>query len=292
MNPHEQARQRRGHAAAAYRPRDVRLLLIAEAPPSDLDRYFYFEQVRDQDSLFRYVVQTVLREAPSRASKARHLARLRDRGVCLIDLKTDPKIGNERLDEHVPDLVARAVALAPEHVITVKANVCDLCQPALRAAGLGVADVRIPFPGSGQQGRFCSPESRTGTSKIVGADSGGSVKASSVTFASAVRWARSGRQCRRRMRWGLDGLDGQQDLGRLQPPITLVAQLDRHVSEPRRRSASRRSHSQTGGARPAAFRPPRRRFYRLTGVGHHVDDVLPVLFGPRMGALGAIVAAL
>src|SRR3954447_25398700 len=68
MNPHEQARQRRGHAAAAYRPRDVRLLLIAEAPPSDLDRYFYFEQVRDQDSLFRYVVQTVLREAPSRAS--------------------------------------------------------------------------------------------------------------------------------------------------------------------------------------------------------------------------------
>ncbi len=72
----------------------------------------------------------------------------------LIDLKTDPKVADEPLDSYVPDLVARAVALEPEHLITVKANVCDLCQGPLRRAGLDVVDERIPFPGSGQQRRF------------------------------------------------------------------------------------------------------------------------------------------
>jgi hypothetical protein len=148
------ARRHRQEAADRYRPNQVRLLLVAEAPPSDLGRYFYFEDVREHDSLFRYVVQTVLDEAPSRSNKANQLARLRDAGVFVIDLKTDPKIGDESLDAHVPDLVTRAAALAPEHVITIKANVCDLCQGPLRAAELEVAGERIPFPGSGQQRRF------------------------------------------------------------------------------------------------------------------------------------------
>ena len=132
----------------------VRLLLVAEAPPSDLERYFYFEEVRQQDSLFRYVVQTVLDEPPSRPDKAAHIEQLRAAGVFLIDLKTDPKVRDEPLDAHVPDLVARAAAHRPQHVITIKANVCDLCQVPLRAAGLDVVDERIPFPGSGQQRRF------------------------------------------------------------------------------------------------------------------------------------------
>jgi hypothetical protein len=39
-----QARQRRDAAAAEYRPEPIELLLVAEAPPSSLDRYFYFEE--------------------------------------------------------------------------------------------------------------------------------------------------------------------------------------------------------------------------------------------------------
>ncbi len=75
-------------------------------------------------------------------------------GVFLMDLKPEPKVGNEPLDAFVPDLVARAVALKPDHVITIKANVCDLCQGPLQRAGLDVGRERLPFPGSGQQTRF------------------------------------------------------------------------------------------------------------------------------------------
>jgi hypothetical protein len=100
------------------------------------------------------VVRTVLEEEPSRSAKAQQLSRLRDCGVFLIDLKIEPKLGDESLDHCVADLVARARDLDPEHAITIKANVCTLCQAPLRAAGLSVVDERVPFPGSGQQGRF------------------------------------------------------------------------------------------------------------------------------------------
>ncbi len=57
-------------------------------------------------------------------------------------------------EAYVPDLVTRAISLRPPHLITIKANVCDLTQKPLCDAGLDVIDQRVPFPGSGQQRRF------------------------------------------------------------------------------------------------------------------------------------------
>jgi hypothetical protein len=149
-----QARRRRDAAARRYRPETIQLLLIAEAPPSALDRYFYFEDVPDQDSLFRHVVRAVLAVEPSRSDKASQLRILANRRVFLIDLKPEPKLPDETLEAYVPDLVTRALDLNPRGVITIKANVCELTQWPLRAAGLRVADQRVPFPGRGQQRRF------------------------------------------------------------------------------------------------------------------------------------------
>lgn len=131
-----EARRRREQAAAKYRPEVVQLLLIAEAPPSALDRYFYFEDVTRHDSPFGHVARAVLAIEPSRSEKPRQLRHLADRGVFLIDLKPDPKKPGEKLAAYVPDLVSRAIALRPRHVITIKANVCDLVQQPLRDAGL------------------------------------------------------------------------------------------------------------------------------------------------------------
>src|SRR4051794_26313927 len=94
------ARRRRYRAAAKYRPQRIKLLLIAEAPPAALDRYFYFESVGEHDALFRYVYRVLLNKEPTRENKLQLLRQLRDRGVFLVDLKLDP-IDGSALSTHV-----------------------------------------------------------------------------------------------------------------------------------------------------------------------------------------------
>ena len=153
MNREEAARRRRAQAAARYRPDRVDTLLVAEAPPSALDRYFYFEDVGEHDSLFRHVVQAVLGERPTR-DKAPYLDELRDRGWFLVHLSEDPFRDRAALPPLVPDLLARCEQLAPQRILIVGAPRYDLVHRPMRQAGLPVVEVRMPFPGSGQQRRF------------------------------------------------------------------------------------------------------------------------------------------
>jgi hypothetical protein len=148
------ARERRRRAAERYRPAHVELLLVAEAPPSALDRYFYFEDVTTHDSLFRHVVEGLLGERPTR-DKAPYLLELRDREVFLIDLCEDPFASRrEALPGCVPGLVARCRAIAPSRIVLISVGAYDHAYAELVAAGLPVVDARLPFPGSGQQRRF------------------------------------------------------------------------------------------------------------------------------------------
>jgi hypothetical protein len=149
----QRARQRRAQAAARYQPDHIRLLLIAAAPPSALDRHFYFEAVPTHDSLFRHVARAVLGETPSR-DKAPYLDALRDRGVFLIHVSDDPFEDSVVLPALVPRLLERVDALQPDSIVVVGAPLYDLIYPHLRAAGHPVEDVRLPYPGSGQQRRF------------------------------------------------------------------------------------------------------------------------------------------
>jgi hypothetical protein len=144
----------RARAASKYRPDPVKLLLIAEAPPSAVDRYFYFPDVARQDSLFRYVTRAILGIQPTRTNKAEVLADLRDAGVFLMDVCLEPIFDKSELFACVPGLVGRAVSRSPEHVILIKATVYDAAFQPLADGRLPVVDERIPFPGSGHQLRF------------------------------------------------------------------------------------------------------------------------------------------
>ena len=146
-------RSRRARAAEQYRPDRIRLLLIAEAPPADPDRYFYFQEVNTHDSLFRHVARSLLDVEPTRENKPELLAQLQQQGTFLIDLKPDP-VDSTALNSCVPELVHRVQGLKPERIVLIKATVYDVAYPALAAAGLPVSSVRIPFPGSGQQTNF------------------------------------------------------------------------------------------------------------------------------------------
>ena len=156
MDEQSNARAKRVKFAAKYRPTNVRLLLVAESPPSSLDRYFYFEDVSQHDGLFRYVCLGVLGETPDRNEKPPYLTRLRDAGVFLIDVALDPqcRANARQLMPFIPALIQRCLDLRPKQVVLIKASVYDAAHEPLRAAGLPVLDARIPFPGSGQQRRF------------------------------------------------------------------------------------------------------------------------------------------
>lgn len=148
-----QVRVRRQQAAEKYRPAAIKTLLVAEAPPSADDRYFYFEEVKSHDWLFRGVAQVVLGRERGGLPKGRCLLRFQEMGLFLIDLKLDPLDGTP-LNAYVPDLVLRCRALSPERIVLIKATVFDVAFDDLAAAGLPVVNQRVYFPSSGQQTRF------------------------------------------------------------------------------------------------------------------------------------------
>lgn len=149
----EQVRRRRDRAARQFRPDRIDLLLVAEAPPCSPNRYFYFKNVAEHDSLFRYVTRGILGVEPNRQNKPQILSTLRDRGVFLIDAREHPSTGSP-IGDSVPMLIRRIKRLRPARIILIKINVYDAAYSALAAAGLPVIDERIPFPCSGQQRRF------------------------------------------------------------------------------------------------------------------------------------------
>jgi hypothetical protein len=109
--------------------------------------------VNIHDSLFRHVVEAVLGEKPTR-DKAPYLDELRERGWFLIHMSEEPFRDRAVLPPLLPDLLARCEQLRPRRVVIVGARLFDLLRGPMREAGLPGVDVRLPYPGSGQQRRF------------------------------------------------------------------------------------------------------------------------------------------
>jgi hypothetical protein len=146
------ARRRRERWAQRYRPREIDLLLLAEGPPAALDRYFYFPDVPSHDSLFREVAAELVGGPRTRLDKGEQLNALKERGVFLIDAVQMPVA--DELAVNIPRLASRIRRLQPRRIVIVKAPVFDRVYLPLEERGLPVINVRIPFPGSGQQARF------------------------------------------------------------------------------------------------------------------------------------------
>ena len=154
-------------ARALYRPESIDYLIIAEAPPCNEARFFYFEDVKTHDSLFLNVMEVLfpdvkkayLKKGRPTQLKIELLERFREHGFFLLDLTDVPEAARDAktLAQYVPGLIGRVQSLAHRHtkIIIIKTTVYDLVYKPLVEAGVpGVIDVRIPFPGSGQQTRF------------------------------------------------------------------------------------------------------------------------------------------
>lgn len=165
MSRFEQARLK-------YKPDRIKYLLIAETPPkSDSNRFFYFENVRDQDSLFLETMKVLYPEETRsvdtkviRSKKKEFLERFKEDGFYLIDSLDTPfeeklrpsqkvkliKAGQENLLKKIQGLVEEETK-----VILIAAPVYKANNEYLIKNGVNVINREmIDFPGSGGQRKF------------------------------------------------------------------------------------------------------------------------------------------
>jgi len=144
---------RRRHAAEVYRPKTIRLLLIAEGPPENLSRYFYFEDDASDDPLLREVCDVLFEGAPPADKRAR-LKELKRRGVFLIELRPDAPLGDAKPSEYAEWLALRLEELRPEQIVLVHPAAYDAARKKLASAKWPVSDVRVPAPTNGREVEF------------------------------------------------------------------------------------------------------------------------------------------
>lgn len=156
---------RYARARNKYKPSTIQTLIIAEAPPCTPERYFYFEEVRTHDSLFLEIMGVLYPEQKQRYLKSRRdpalkeelLEAFREDGFWLLDLsEVPPELEPVELKDCVPGLKKRLEQYIDKTtpVLLIKASVYDTCFAWLHEEGYHVKDLRLPFPGSGQQGVF------------------------------------------------------------------------------------------------------------------------------------------
>lgn len=149
-----------------YKPDKIKYLLIAEAPPNNLDRFFYYEEVHNHDYLFLGVVQALYPElkekflASGRNSEIKKtiLLKLKADGFYLLDLSELPlSLITGGLDAQLPSLLSSINQVIDDktNIILIKATVYDAAFLYLRERGFNnTVDVRIPFPAQGGQKEF------------------------------------------------------------------------------------------------------------------------------------------
>mgnify|MGYP001239581052 CR=1 FL=1 len=69
---------KRRAAARKHQPDHIKLLLVAEAPPCDGERYFYYPDVEQHDWLYRYVWQALSGQKPEKNEKAANESQMRE----------------------------------------------------------------------------------------------------------------------------------------------------------------------------------------------------------------------
>ena len=161
------SRTLRSEARERYKPDRLKCLLIAEAPPSDESRYFYFDHVPSRDGLF---VETMKVLFPSVAAdylgnRGRELKRsllssFQREGYWLVDAFEEPlrrrtwRMEDSNLTERLEKLREEAFLTRTTPVILIKIAVYQEFYDVLTHHGYCVIDERMPFPASGRQKEF------------------------------------------------------------------------------------------------------------------------------------------
>ena len=175
-------------ATIRYKPATIRVLFIAEAPPAfRFNRLFYFEGLRDGDTLFLEMMKTLYGSAVGftengfspgssaeeiRSNKSELLARFMREGYFLIDASEDPMPDRASssqklalLRASVPRLIVRLKEFAVDKstpVVLIGGVTYSACAQSLMNLGFNVINEEmIDHPARGGQLRFRQKLRRT-----------------------------------------------------------------------------------------------------------------------------------
>lgn len=171
MNPNTPSNQIT-QARQKYEPTTIKYLLIAESPPDDPERFFYYEDVKEHDHLFLGVMEALypaqkeayLKSRRSDSLKKDLLKQFQTDGFFLLDLLDIPiksyiKIHGDSYAKPVNNMVQRLQSMITlkTPIILIKENVYEILAQSLRKARFNVVNKDpIFFPAQGQQRKFQS----------------------------------------------------------------------------------------------------------------------------------------
>jgi hypothetical protein len=142
----------------AYRPAEIRVLLIAESPPDPGAgrRRFFYSPVLTHDNLYRGVAEALYGREPgfTLADKSATLERIKSDGYWLIDAvetpinKSSSSLRRKAIADGIPGLLERCQGLNPKRgVIICHGKVFEAAAESLRAGGVTLLHDRpLPFP--------------------------------------------------------------------------------------------------------------------------------------------------
>lgn len=170
-----------------YRPKQIRLLLIAESPPPAAEiqssRQFYrSDRSRTEDRLFVNTIRALypetmkVSEAELEAQKEKWLRQFQADGRYMIEAlevsqrhSVTKEQRQEKIRAALPRLIERVREFADENtkIILIKSNVFEIAAEPLRQAGFHVLNHElVDYPG-----RFNQREYRTKLAKLVNSKS-------------------------------------------------------------------------------------------------------------------------
>ena len=148
-----------------YKPEKVKYLIIAEAPPDSLERFFYYENVPQHDYLFLGIAEALFPVLKNQfidngrkpETKEIILRKFQQEGFYLLDFSELPlSLLESDLKSQLPNLIEKTKSVINDdtHIILIKANVYDSVFHSLNAKFKNVINQRIAFPGQGWQKEF------------------------------------------------------------------------------------------------------------------------------------------
>ncbi len=129
-------------ARVMYRPAEgIKVVFVAEAPPANPQRFFYFDKVDSHNSLFLALMRLLYDDAREEPMPANALPRMKCR---LLTAALDSLI------EKLHGLVNEET-----RIVLISSAVHSVCLAPLKTAGFNVINTEmIDFPASGRQAHF------------------------------------------------------------------------------------------------------------------------------------------